>query len=44
MEVYYYRNKTNKPVVKVHDAEFTKEDSMCTNDKNISVYSDSVKV
>ena len=39
MEDYYYRNKINKPIVKVHKAEYAKDDSMCTNDKNITVYS-----
>ena len=40
MEVYYYRSKVNKPIVRVYDAEYANANSLCTNDKNITVYSE----
>lgn len=40
MEVYYYRSKINKPIVRIFDAEYANANSLCTNDKNITVYSE----
>ncbi len=42
MEVYHYRNLTNKPIVKVYDADYVKSKGggACGNAKDIVVHSE----
>lgn len=40
MEIYVYRNTTDKPIVRVYDANYIKSDSACGADRNIEVYSE----
>lgn len=43
MEVYHYRNDTNKPIVKVYNAEYMKnKGGACSNAKNIEVISEHI--
>ena len=42
MAVYHYRNKTNKPVVKVFNAEYAKGGGACGAAKDIIVHSEHI--
>ena len=39
MSIYHFRNDTDKPLVKVHNAEFQKSSSFCGGHQNIEVFS-----
>lgn len=40
IEVYNFRNATNKPIVRVYEADYAKSESMCGADRNIEVFSE----
>lgn len=40
IDSYYYRYSTNDPLVKVYRAEYDDNNDMCSNHKNITVYTE----
>ena len=40
MEIYNYRHDTDKPIVRVYDAEYTKAHSMCKAEPSIEVFTE----
>ena len=39
METYYYRYRSNKPIIKVYRADYDKAD-VCSNHRNITVFTE----